>query len=63
MKRTAKEPLTCPFCGQLPKIEPWHGGGPQKRMVHCVNELCWVSPMVSGASRGTAVANWNTRDE
>ena len=51
----------CPFCGSYPQIQFWHGGGPQKRMVSCSNEACYVSPEVSGGTRRAALAKWNRR--
>jgi hypothetical protein len=51
----------CPFCGEDPFIEPWHGGGKGKRLISCINELCHVQPMVSGGSRTTALKRWNVR--
>ena len=56
------DPLPCPFCGHLPVIEPWHGGAKTKRLVSCDNYECHVVPMVSGPTRGVAVAKWNTRE-
>jgi len=53
--------LPCPFCGRQPTIQPWHGGGPRKRMVGCGSNECCVNPGVCGASRKTALANWNQR--
>jgi len=53
--------LGCPFCGATPTIEPWHGGGPSKRMVMCGNEDCEVSPQVTGKTRKEAIAHWNRR--
>ena len=52
---------SCPWCGEQPVIEPWHGGGPRKRMVHCVSDFCRVQPRVCGSTRSQALALWNTR--
>ena len=51
----------CPFCGEQPTIEPWHGGPPTKRMVHCENGRCDVNPMCSGDDLPKALASWNKR--
>lgn len=52
---------SCPFCGAQPTIQPWHGGGPRKRLVACANEECTVSPQVSGSTAGRALKAWNRR--
>jgi hypothetical protein len=55
------EARMCPFCGESAEIQPWHGGGKNKRMVSCSNEYFHVSPEVTGESRRTALARWNLR--
>lgn len=51
----------CPFCGSQPVIQPWHGGGPRKRMIHCEDETCHANPAVTGYNESVAVARWNSR--
>ena len=53
--------LTCPFCGAVPTIEPWHGGKKTKRMVACDSEACYVAPSVTGETFREAVDKWNMR--
>lgn len=52
----------CPFCGAQPHIEPWHGGGPRKRLVGCSNDYCPFSPGACESTRRRAIDQWNTRD-
>jgi hypothetical protein len=59
----ATEAKPCPFCGYQPTIQPWHGGGPLKRLIECANEDCAVAPSVCGSRRGVAVARWNRRSQ
>ena len=49
------------FCGTQPTIQPWHGGGPRKRMVSCVNEECFAAPSVCGNTGVAALDKWNVR--
>ena len=62
-KLTAEDAQRCPFCGLLPTIEPWHGGGPRKRLVSCCEtDMCPVGPSVTGPTRQVALDCWNTRE-
>jgi len=62
---SAKKPLPkmkpCPFCGEMPTIEPWHGGGPRKRMISCEGVDCMVQPSVPGSTARQALERWNVR--
>lgn len=51
----------CPFCAVSPDIEPWHGGGPLKRAISCVNDDCPVQPGVTGETAREAAERWNRR--
>ncbi len=51
----------CPFCGSQPSIEPWHGGGPRKRLIGCDNLTCAAMPIVTGSNQARALAKWNWR--
>jgi len=53
--------LPCPFCGEAPEMEPWHGGKPTKQMVSCVNDACAVLPQVTGETPALAAEAWNQR--
>lgn len=58
---SSEEAQPCPFCGEQPIIERWHGGGPQKRMISCESLYCWVRPSVCGETRRQALQHWNMR--
>lgn len=53
--------LPCPFCGEIPLVQPWHGGGKRKRMISCEGEYCDVRPSVTGSDRRRALEKWNRR--
>lgn len=59
---TTGEVLVCPFCGRIPTIQPWHGGGPRKTAVHCEYAHCAANPMVTGSTKSVAIHRWNFRD-
>lgn len=61
MSKPKHHPLPCPFCGGPATVEPWHGGGPRKRMVSCQSDRCEVAPSVTGSTIGRAVGAWDTR--
>ena len=50
----------CPFCGAVPKIEPWGLNG-ARRSIDCPNDECPAMPMVTAKSEAEVVALWNTR--
>jgi len=53
---------TCPFCGSVPTMRPWHGGGPNKVLLACENDPgCDVLPVVTGETPEEAGASWNRR--
>src|SRR5690348_6404185 len=43
MNTIREQLLPCPFCGAAPIVQPWHGGGPRKRMIYCDNDDCMLS--------------------
>lgn len=51
----------CPFCGATPNAQRWHGGGPQKTLIGCENDICHASPSVTGATAAEAERRWNAR--
>ena len=63
IKEAINAMLPCPFCGVKPIIDPWHGGGPQKKRISCDNDACQVAPAVCGETTKLAVEYWNTRED
>lgn len=53
--------VRCPFCGSKPQVQKWHGGGPQKRLISCINERCPANPGVTGETPTKAARAWNRR--
>ncbi|WCA60288.1 Lar family restriction alleviation protein [Agrobacterium tumefaciens] len=60
----------CPFCGEEPTMQPWHGGLPTKKLIICTNAGfhdgdggCSVRPSVTGETEEEAVASWNRRSQ
>ena len=51
------ELLPCPFCGEMPKIDPIDDGF---HMIICESETCGMQPGVAGKT-DTVIAAWNTR--
>ena len=54
---------SCPFCGSLPTVQPWHGGPTTKHLVGCERDDCAASPAVTGKTRTLAITAWNRRAE
>jgi hypothetical protein len=52
---------TCPFCGSVPTVERWHGGGPHKVRVGCDDPECTVRPASCDDDPWRAVGDWNCR--
>lgn len=59
---------TCPFCGAMAILEPYHAKGPAKWTVTCSNQAdgqrdnpCDVVPSTHGPTRAVAIARWNRR--
>ena len=53
------QPKTCPFCGEIPRIEP--AGSDPMKFVFCENPKCYARPDVFGRTRKIAVERWNFR--
>lgn len=60
-KRKPVEPKPCPFCGEQPHVQPWHGGGPRKTAVCCDSDTCYANVMVQGPTKQIAITRWNSR--
>lgn len=57
------EAMPCPFCGDQPVMQAWHGGGPRKVVIECVSDFCYAQPGVSGESPTIALRRWNHRSK
>lgn len=60
------QPIECPFCGELPEVEPWHNrrhkdGTPAGTAISCANDACAIGPMHAGYPYTRVVREWNTR--
>ncbi len=55
--------LPCPFCGETPIMEPWHGGELNRVRIGCDNDDCCAGPSVIGESPVEAMSRWNTRNK
>lgn len=53
--------LCCPFCGEIPVAQPWHGGGPRKTCIGCDNDQCDARPEVCDETPEMALRQWNHR--
>ena len=57
----ATDLMVCPFCGSEAKMQPWHGGGPEKVHIGCSSDYCKVMPGCTGETPNEAQAVWNRR--
>ena len=55
------EALPCPFCGEPPIIQYWHGGPPTKRSIDCQSENCPIHPSACAHTEQQTLDDWNMR--